>query len=386
MTAGIRQRLRWQPRRGLVPAALLLFAGGAPASTSQQALHALERLAFGPRPGDVQRVAAMGVDRYIAQQSHPASIPLPAALKTQLDGLGTLRLSPGELFLQYGPLQHRSGVQPTADEMQAQRQRARVVMQQAMQARLLRAIDSPRQLQEVMVNFWFNHFNVFAGKGLDRIWIGAYERDAIRPYALGRFRELLFATAKSPAMLFYLDNWLNTQPGTPHARGRFDGINENYAREVMELHTLGVNGGYTQADVTTLAHILTGWGLCPPRGRYADPGGFCFDPQRHDFSDQTFLGQAISGGGEQEIRQALDMLAASPATAHHICYQLAQYFTADKTGSAAGRYSHGYMDAQRRRHRRGAGYAVSQSAILVRQRYRQQVQDTLRIRDLYGAR
>ncbi len=130
-------------------------------------------------------------------------------------------------------------------------------------------------------------------------------------------------------MLFYLDNWLNSQPGAPHSRKRFSGINENYAREVMELHTLGVDGGYTQQDVTILAHILTGWGLCPRKGRHADPGAFCFDDKRHDYSDQVFLGHNIPGGDEREAEQALNILAASPATARHVSYELAQYFVAD---------------------------------------------------------
>ncbi|HKT31157.1 MAG TPA: DUF1800 domain-containing protein [Gammaproteobacteria bacterium] len=314
----------------LVTAVLFcLLLGNAHASTGAQALHVLNRLAFGPRPGDVQRVAAMGVDAYIQQQLHPDSIPLPEELQQQLAALDTLQLTPTELFQQYGPPQRPRGQKLTPEQIKAFNQQSQMIVMQAMQARVLRAVESPRQLQEVMVNFWFNHFNVFRGKGLDCLWIGSYERDAIRPYVLGHFRDLLFATARNPAMLFYLDNWLDTQPGTPHAKGRFQGINENYAREVMELHTLGVNGGYTQTDVTTLAHILTGWGLCPMRGRFAAPGGFCFDPQRHDFSDQQFLGHTIPGGGEEEIEQALDMLASSPATAHHLSYELAQYFVAD---------------------------------------------------------
>ena len=321
------KRSVWLPV--LMAAVFILLCGSAQASTDAEALHVLNRLAFGPAPGDVQRVAAMGVDQYIQQQLHPDSIPLPDDLQQQLSSLDTLSLTPTELFLQYGPPQHPRGQQLTPQEIKAFNQQLQIIALQAMQARLLRAIESPRQLQEVMVNFWFNHFNVFRGKGLDRLWIGSYERDAIRPYALGHFRDLLFATAKDPAMLFYLDNWLDTQPGTPHAKGRFQGINENYAREIMELHTLGVNGGYTQTDVTTLAHILTGWGLCPPRGRFAQPGGFCFDPLRHDFSDQVFLGQHLAGGGEEEVEQALDMLALSPATAHHLSYELAQYFVAD---------------------------------------------------------
>ncbi|MGH8402082.1 MAG: DUF1800 domain-containing protein, partial [Gammaproteobacteria bacterium] len=329
MTAGFGPRIQRRVMLGLLAAVLSLFSGGVLASTDAQALHMLNRVAFGPRPGDVQRVAAMGVDRYIQQQLHPNSILLPANLQQQLTGLDTLPLTPAELFKQYGPPPLPHGQKLTPQERKQLNQRANVIVLQAMQARVLHAIESPRQLQEVMVNFWFNHFNVFRGKGLDRLWVGSYEEEAIRPYALGHFRDLLLATAKHPAMLFYLDNWLDAQPDTPHAKGRFQGINENYGREVMELHTLGVNGGYNQTDVTTLAHILTGWGLCPLRGRRANPGVFCFDPLRHDFGDQVFLGKHISGGGEEEIVQALDRLAASPATAHHLSYELAQYFVAN---------------------------------------------------------
>ena len=150
----------------------------------------------------------------------------------------------------------------------------RIVMREAVEARMMRAIEGPRQLQEVMTAFWFNHFNVFAGKGLDIIWTGAFEETAIRPHTFGKFRTLLGATAHHPAMLFYLDNWQNTAPGSPGSKGKFEGINENYARELMELHTLGVNGGYSQADVIALAHILTGWGLPKGGGGYGD-GSAC---------------------------------------------------------------------------------------------------------------
>jgi uncharacterized protein (DUF1800 family) len=313
----------------LLVVALALASGNALASSDTQALHMLNRLAFGPRPGDVQRVEAMGVDAYIAQQLHPGSIPMPDELQHELATYGTLGMSPTDLFERYGPPERAPGQNLTPEQLKTLKKQARMVAEQAMDAHLLLAIESPRQLQEVMVNFWFNHFNVFDQKGLDAIWVGSYERDAIRPYALGHFRDLLNATARNPAMLFYLDNWLNSEPGTPHARKRFEGINENYARELMELHTLGVDGGYTQQDVTTLAHILTGWGLCPRRGRAADPGAFCFDPKRHDTADQTFLGKPIHGSDEREVEQVLDMLAMSPVTAKHVSYQLAQYFVAD---------------------------------------------------------
>lgn len=202
-----------------------------------RALHVLNRLGFGPRPGDIRRVEAMGIDNYIYQQLHPQSIPLPDSLNHRLQSLYTLRLDPVQIFLKYGPPRGRRGHKPEPQAIKLARERSRIVLEQAEEARLLRVTDSPRQLQEVMVDFWYNHFNVYAGKGLDHLWAGAYEDEAIRPYALGRFRDLLDATAKHPAMLFYLDNWQNTAPGSPGAHGRFDGINENYAREVMELHT-----------------------------------------------------------------------------------------------------------------------------------------------------
>ena len=313
----------------LSAAVLALASGTALASADSQALHVLNRLAFGPRPGDVARVEAMGVDAYIAQQLHPDSIPLPDELQHELASYDTLKLSTTQLFEQYGPPERKQGQDLTPEQLKELKEDSKKVVEQAMDAHLLLAVESPQQLQEVMVNFWFNHFNVFDRKGLDAIWIGAYERDAIRPHALGKFRDLLGATAVSPAMLFYLDNWLNSEPGTPHAKNRFEGINENYARELMELHTLGVNGGYTQQDVTTLAHILTGWGLCPRRGKQADPGAFCFDPDRHDTAEQTFLGKPVHGSDEREVEYVLDILANSPATAKHVSYQLAQYFVAD---------------------------------------------------------
>ncbi|WP_338038495.1 DUF1800 domain-containing protein [Neosynechococcus sphagnicola] len=239
---------------------------------------------------------------------------------------------------QYLPPRPPQGQKPDPEVVKAAKQRYRILVEQSAQSRLLRASESPRQLQEVMVDFWFNHFNVFANKGLTRLWVGSYEASVIRPQSLGNFRQLLGATARHPAMLFYLDNWLNTAPDSPGARGRLKGLNENYARELMELHTLGVNGGYTQQDVVTLARILTGWGLCQDFGRQlaaiADPSGFCFDSRRHDFSDKVFLGQRIKGSGIAEGEQALDILARSPATAHHLSYQLAQYFVADQPPAA----------------------------------------------------
>ncbi|NNM52784.1 MAG: DUF1800 domain-containing protein [Pseudomonadales bacterium] len=294
-----------------------------------KAVHLLNRLAFGPAQGDLNSIKFVGINTYIEQQLHPELIPLPTNLTAHLEQLDTLQLDPFQLYKAYGPPPVNKGAKPDPQTVKEARQRAHIIVMQAAEARLARAIESPRQLQEVMVEFWYNHFNVFAGKGLDNLWIGAYEEEVIRPHVLGRFSDLLDATAKHPAMLFYLDNWLNTAPDSPGARGKFDGINENYARELMELHTLGVHGGYTQQDVTTLAQILTGWGF--RRGGNME---FFFDSRRHDFKDKQFLGQKIKGSGEQEVQEALDILARSPATAQHISYELSQYFVSDTPNQA----------------------------------------------------
>ena len=295
----------------------------------QKALHVLDRLGYGPRPGDLDKVLAMGTDAYIEQQLAPEKIPLPVALQQRLDALPSTRLATAELFRQYGPPARREA----AGDEQARKlvqQDANHVADEAMQARLLRAIYSPAQLQEVMTDFWFNHFNVFRGKGLeDRIWVGAYERDAIRPYALGHFRDLLGATAKHPAMLYYLDNWQSSVAKRDRSGELKGGLNENYAREVMELHTLGVDGGYTQKDVTELARILTGWTYLPRDWQDGGNESFHFEPKRHDGGDKEFLGESFGDEGQAEGEKALDMLAANPATARHIAYQLAQYFVAD---------------------------------------------------------
>jgi uncharacterized protein (DUF1800 family) len=237
-----------------------------------------------------------------------------------------------------------------------------VVQSEVMQAKLLRATYSERQLQEVMTDFWFNHFNVFVGKGADRYLITSYERDVIRPNALGKFEDLLVATAKSPAMLFYLDNWLSVGPDSDEAQGlrrkpqnrdfnrgfggrgmrrrfpappppprqakvkrKLDGLNENYGRELMELHTLGVNGGYTQRDVTEVARVFTGWTIREPR----KGGDFTFEERRHEPGTKIVLGKKIKEHGEKEGLEVLHLLAHHPSTAKFICTKLAQRFVSD---------------------------------------------------------
>jgi uncharacterized protein (DUF1800 family) len=304
---------------------LLLPVRASGADSDRQVIHVLNRLAFGPTLDDFNYVKQVGVERYIAEQLDPGAIPEPVELRFRLAELGTVGLDAAELRQLYGPLRPVLGVKPTLDEIKAQQARAGLVVREAAEARVLKAVLSRRQLEQVMVNFWFNHFNIFAGEGLDRVWIGSYEEEAIRPYALGRFRDLLFAVAKHPAMLVYLDNTLNAaSPAAGESR-----LNENFAREVMELHTLGVDGGYTQADVETLARVFTGWRVNPP-GSQKFPGvAAIFDGSRHDYGAKVFLGQQLRARGKAEGEEALEILAASPATARHIAYELAQYFVAD---------------------------------------------------------
>jgi len=312
----------------LILAALMLAPAlhAAPLAPRQQAVHVLNRLAFGPRPDDVERVQRIGVQQYIDEQLHPESIPMPPALNARLDALETVGRGAGESLGRHLELRRE-----VRNEEEGAKQRRRIEQQriarEAAEARLVRAAESPRQLEEVMVDFWYNHFNVFAGKGIDRALVASYERDAIRPYALGSFRALLGATAKHPAMLFYLDNVVSSTP-RPNARGRAQGLNENYARELMELHTLGVDGVYTQRDVTELARMLTGWTF-DQRRLVRNGETFRFDAGRHDKGAKTWLGHEIAPGGQAEGEYALDVLAMHPATARHVSYQLAQYFVSD---------------------------------------------------------
>jgi uncharacterized protein (DUF1800 family) len=318
------------------PAVAQPAAAAAGVSLSEgDALHLLDRLAFGPAPGDLQHVMQVGADAYIDEQLHPERTPLPAALTQQLAGLPSLALSEGELVQQWRDAERAARTEGDAGK-RARREWVQRIDQEAGRARLLRAVESPHQLEEVMVEFWFNHFNVFEGKGLDRVLVANYEREAIRPYALGRFRDLLGATAHHPAMLFYLDNWLSTAPGFvprhgPHASGKPGptGLNENYARELMELHTLGVDGGYSQHDVTELARILTGWRF-DLRHASTRETLFVFDARRHDPGDKEWRGRHVGARGQAEGEWALDVLARDPATAHHLAFELAQYFVADQ--------------------------------------------------------
>ena len=321
--------------------ALSTHALAEPASRAE-ALHVLSRIAYGPRPGDIDRVQQIGVDRYIDEQLHPDTIPMPEPLTRRLEALSQDEMSQADLITTY-----RRVIKAAMDDGTGGAPGGGVAMRNALykkmavhfgELRLTRAIDSPRQLEEVMDEFWFNHFNVVAGKGLNHVLIADYEREAIRPYVLGKFRDLLGATAKHPAMLFYLDNWLSSvasadaRPRIAGTKAEISGLNENYARELMELHTLGVDGGYSQQDVTALARMLTGWSFNP---RFAGTGPtFRFVARLHDFGDKVWLGRPVAARGEAEGEWALDVLASHPATAHHIAYELAQYFVADDPPAA----------------------------------------------------
>src|SRR5712691_2707926 len=386
-------------------------------SSDEAILHALNRLAYGPRPGDIERVRQMGLAKWIEQQLNPNSID-DKPLEARLQDYPTLRMSAAKLIDEYPqPKQAEKQAEKRAQAQTRQEQRRtdaaaaqqttanpkpdmsnapapmkqeqpegnpttkgagrrdvlgggdpnnvpraiaddskrpqRVVAELSM-AKVTRAVYSERQLQQVVDDFWFNHFNVFAGKGEDRYYITSYERDVIQPHAFGKFKDLLTATAKSPAMLFYLDNFLSAGPrcsqrqaaeramrqqrrrggfGWPprpsanpqQAKKNERGLNENYGRELMELHTLGVDGGYSQKDVTEVARCFTGWTIDKPR-QYAD---FKFDDRLHDPDPKYVLGKKIHAGGMRDGEQVIDLLVHHPNTAKFISTKLARRFVSD---------------------------------------------------------
>ena len=398
---------------------------------TQRALHALNRLAFGPRPGDVQAVLVKGIDAWVEDQLHPESIddsalnvrltpyattrmnpkqlaqsfPTDAVLRQVIDGkraipddaavkliyavniarikqqdaanqaargvesgdpstkeeaavalasrqadaraiaemllampkeqrLKALENSPPDKLVDFPNLlrpdqRDRLNADATPEEREVLRALVSppgVVASELQQAKVIRAIYSERQLQEVMTDFWINHFNVYQYKDQDIFYTTAYERDVIRPHAFGKFYDLLVAVAQSPAMLAYLDNWMSIGPHSQAAgKNGQSGLNENYGRELMELHTLGVDGGYTQSDVIQLASILTGWTIAQPQ----DGGQFLFDPRRHEPGDKLLLGQKFYYAGQEEGLRALYTLAHRPATAHFISKCLAMRFVSD---------------------------------------------------------
>jgi uncharacterized protein (DUF1800 family) len=340
-------------------------------------VHVLNRIGFGARPGDVEHVRQIGLQAYLDQQLHPQKIDDGAAT-ARLAGFETLDKSSRDIAEHYfePAAQARRQAKAAAGEANADDakpmrtpeqmaalQKERQVVQELSEQKILRAAYSDRQLEQVMTDFWFNHFNVFAGKGAASIYLTEYERDVIRPHALGKFRDLLGATAKSPAMLFYLDNWQSADPHAPDmqeeaqrraAMGRQmnrrrpgfaippprpanpqqsrqkRGLNENYGRELMELHTLGVDGGYTQQDVIEVARCFTGWTIRQPR----QGGGFVFEPRIHDNGRKLVLGHVIAGGGEHDGEAVLDILARHPSTARFISTKLVRRFVSDSPPQA----------------------------------------------------
>jgi len=323
------------------------------------ALHALDRLAYGPRPGEVDAVAAGGVMNWIDGQLSPDQLD-DRLVAERATAFRILRYDPRDLARLYAAARNerREGRQGGKDEEMGRRLAGEVE-----QLAVVRAALSRRQLYEVMVDFWANHFNVFFGKGADRVLAPSYIEETLRPRAFGKFADLLIATARSPAMLFYLDNWESVAPGSaPPAvtrprlgarpwfgRGRYvpgfsrepaqadsqrqrvlermpEGINENYARELLELHTLGVDGGYTQQDVIEVARIFTGWSIKRPQ----QGGGFEFHDWAHDDGEKTVLGVRFPAGhGTDEGVRLLKLLASLPATMHHVSRKLCQRLVND---------------------------------------------------------
>jgi uncharacterized protein (DUF1800 family) len=243
---------------------------------------------------------------------------------TQIDVLGAMKQPQRQMLFNFSPPILRRRIEILNNAQQ-------VVYQDLTEGKLLRSVYSNKQLEEVLTDFWFNHFNVYFDKGADRDMVTSYERDVIRPNVLGKFHDLLLATAESPAMLYYLDNWesvgANSEQGNNFRnKGLKRGLNENYGRELMELHTLGVDGGYTQKDVTEVSRCFTGWTIHnPERG-----GQFEFNPRLHDNGEKMVLGVKIpAGGGMQDGLTVLDMLSKNPQTAHFISKELALRFVSD---------------------------------------------------------
>ena len=361
-------------------------SANAPLTEDQRIIHVLSRLGYGPRPGDIERVEAMGVEAYIEEQLRPAEIaddlvreklaPFTTLSLNLLEGVRAYRLVDAQAVLRQAIVDRKAAMagvgrlpeqaaSPLMDPVTAAPMRrallnsrisGKVVVTQRLgdaeifQARMMRAVHSNRQLFEMMVDFWGNHFSI--DFDLDEYLTVDYEERAIRPHAMGNFEDLLIATAQHPAMLMYLDNWLSAAPeevvqsrldaGHPvypernlrrslamRERAEFfeesGGLNENYGRQLLELHTLGVDGGYTQEDVIQVARAFTGWTVPAPQQR----GYFAFDPLLHDEGDKVVMGRTIESGGMDEGMEILNMLAHHPSTASYISTKLVRRFVVD---------------------------------------------------------
>jgi uncharacterized protein (DUF1800 family) len=357
-----------------IPITIFLLASPLPAqarldhrelAADQQIIHALNRLTFGARPGDVQKVRAIGLDKWVDQQLHPERID-DSSLESFLSHYSILNQDQNDLLRDFAEAQRdrRLAKRDAADTatrpslkdnpaLQQYQMNRRRMMGALQSSRVARAVVSNRQLEEVMTDFWLNHFNVYAQKGPpEAFYLAEYERDVIRPHALGKFRDLLESVAKSPAMLFYLDNARSMGDSTRprlasmnrnrparadmQLRQRLQqrlngGLNENYGRELLELHTLGVDGGYTQQDVINVARALTGWTIRPP----AAGGGFVFRPEMHDAGEKVVLGHKLAANrGIEDGEDVLDIVSRHPATARYIATKLARRFISDNPPKA----------------------------------------------------
>jgi uncharacterized protein (DUF1800 family) len=319
--------------------------------------HALDRLGYGPRPGDIERIQQMGLENWINQQLHPETIN-DQATEQRLADFPTVSMASAALENEYprpNVAAKRMGIteeeynkrlqqllHPPQGMRPAPDTRPQVILNELMAAKMIRAVYSDRQLQEQLDDFWFNHFNIYVYKDQEIYLSGSFDRDAIRPHLFGKFRDMLGASAHNAAMLVYLDNWLSADPeavararhATPEQKrawkdlpgiGNKKGLNENYGRELMELHTLGVDGGYTQQDVIEVAKCFTGWTVRDPNAK----PDFVFDPRLHDTNAKKVLGKTIRAGGERDGEAVLDLLVKQPATAHHLSYELAEHFVSD---------------------------------------------------------
>jgi len=327
-------------------AATLLFA--APKlSKEQRVLHAANRLTYGPTAAELAAIRKMGVEKWIDQQLHPEKIAESPELADRLRKYDSLTMSTAEMIDKYPPpqlLRNKKADDSTPKPRVMAGAPIRTVYRDLTEAKLLRAVHSNRQLEELLTDFWFNHFNVFFDKGFDRVLVTSYERDAIRPHVLGNFKDLLLATARHPAMLFYLDNWTSVstenldqmrrrfqRKAMPKAGKRAAGLNENYARELLELHTMGVDNGYTQQDVTEVARCFTGWSIADLR----TGAKFKFNAMLHDRKEKRVLGHIVPAGrGEEDGEQVIGILVAHPATAKFISTKLAQRFVSDNPPEA----------------------------------------------------
>ena len=329
-------------RAALTLACLALAVQATPAQAATALTHDdvawLQRVGFGLDSVSMARYRQLGRTRFLDDELAGNHDTLPPAISAMIEGYDIINTPTSQLLADYR--QQRLQLKQAPDDAARdaakkvlQRDRRKIYLQDA-QIEVLHAIYGGNQLKEQMVWFWLNHFSLYAAKGNVRLFAASFEDNAIRPHALGKFRELVMATLKSPAMLEYLDNARNIQGKT----------NENYARELMELHTLGVGAGYTQQDVQQLALILTGAGVAPPRqlrfaGRglagggqpgFVRDGDFVFNPRKHDASSKTFLGHTIKSGGYEQIEQAVTLITRQPACAQFVSGQLAEYFVADK--------------------------------------------------------